>query len=401
MEDKTQRLEPEALEEDKKTETLSAPVSNTASQEAQGTQVLEGAAPDAEAKPKLTKGRKIAIGVGVGVAVLLIVGGIAYAQQQYTAQPAVKETPVNVQAVESHSVSVKVNCDGWNADTSTPIVVSVYKDNVKDTLTSTDENVTAPDPLFTKEVNAGEQTDLTDITEAGTYTIAITGSPVLEDGTIFDLPEPQVIDFNGLNGDEVDLTLTPKAADQVTEADIAAAQATAAAAGADTAKVTNNAAKANEKAANAQGGAVASGTANAATKSNASKTGTTLPSQGGNSNSSANTPSAGGNTGGNGSGATPSTPSQPAHQHSWEPIKETINHPAETEKVETTYYICNGCNAEFSSESAAIAHKKAYGPNSGHDGWHTDVKTTTKTIKSAYSETVVTGYRCSTCGATK
>ena len=365
MEEKTQRLEPEALEEDKKTETLSAPVSNTASQEAQGTQVLEGATPNTEAKPKLTKGRKIAIGVGVGVAVLLIVGGIAYAQQQYTAQPAVKETPVNVQAVESHSVSVKVTCDGWNADTSTPIVVSVYKDDVKDTLTSTDENVTAPDPLFTKEVNAGEQTDLTDITEAGTYTIAITGSPVLEDGTIFDLPEPQVIDFNGINGDEIDLTLTAKAADQVTEADIAAAQATAAAAGADTTKVTNNANKANEKAANAQGGAVASGTASAAS----------APSTGGNSQ--------------------PSTPSQPAHQHSWVPITKTVNHPAETK---TVYYCI--CGAHFDSPSQLTAHKKSYiGTDeiSNHGSSYNDQIT----VKDAWSETVTTGYKCSTCGATK
>lgn len=395
MEEKTQRLEPEALEEDKKTETLSAPVSNTASQEAQGTQVLEGATPNTEAKPKLTKGRKIAIGVGVGVAVLLIVWGIAYAQQQYTAQPAVKETPVNVQAVESHSVSVKVNCDGWNADTSTPIVVSVYKDDVKDTLTSTDENVTAPDPLFTKEVNAGEQTDLTDITEAGTYTIAITGSPVLEDGTIFDLPEPQVIDFNGINGDEIDLTLTAKAADQVTEADIAAAQATAAAVGADTAKVTNNANKANEKAANAQGGAVASGTANAATKSNANKTGTTIPNQGSNAGSSnsgnsgsASAPSTGGNS-------QPSTPSQPAHQHSWVPITKTVNHPAETK---TVYYCI--CGAHFDSPSQLTAHKKSYiGTDeiSNHGSSYNDQIT----VKDAWSETVTTGYKCSTCGATK
>ena len=396
MEEKTQRLEPEALEEDKKTETLSAPVSNTASQEARGTQVLEGATPNTEARPKLTKGRRIAIGVGVGVAVLLIVGGIAYAQQQYTAQPAVKETPVNAQAVESHSVSVKVNCDGWNADTSTPIVVSVYKDDVKDTLTSTDENVTAPDPLFTKEVNAGEQTDLTDITEAGTYTIAITGSPVLEDGTIFDLPEPQVIDFNGINGDEIDLTLTAKAADQVTEADIAAAQATAAAVGADTTKVTNNANKANEKAANAQGGAVASGTANAATKSNANKTGTTIPNQGSNAGSSnsgnsgsASAPSTGGNS-------QPSTPSQPAHQHSWEAITTTVQHPAEYKT--TDIYICS-CGAEFNTAGDLTAHKESYGPGTGHGSSSVGEKRVL--VKAAWTETKTTGYRCSTCGATK
>ena len=90
--------------------------------------------------------------------------------------------------VEDPTIHAKVNCDGWNQDTSTPIVLSIYQGDVKDTLTSTDENVTAPDPMAEKQVVAGEDTEITEITEKGTYTLAIVGSPMLDDGTLFNLP---------------------------------------------------------------------------------------------------------------------------------------------------------------------------------------------------------------------
>ena len=134
---------------------------------------------------------------------------------------------------EDPTIHAKVNCDGWNQDTSTPIVLSIYQGDVKDTLTSTDENVTAPDPMAEKQVVTGEDTEITEITEKGTYTLAIVGSPMLDDGTIFDLPEPQVIEYDGEHGASIEMTLTPKAAENVTEADIAAAQAAAGASRAD------------------------------------------------------------------------------------------------------------------------------------------------------------------------
>ena len=226
---------------------------------------------------------------------------------------------------------------------------------------------------------------------------------MLEDGTIFDLPEPQVIDYDTATGQEVDFTLTAKAADQVTEADIAAAQATAAAAGADTTKVTNNASKANEKAASAQGGQVKQGTANAATKSNASKTGTTIPSQSGNNSNNQ------GNNGNQGGG-------EQAHQHSWTPVTQTVHHEAQYKTVhhdaqyKTVHHdavtkkvlICKDCGAEITDRSHSIEEVRKGNSGSSY--------TTTKTVqaaydekvlvKAAYDETVTTGYRCS-CGATK
>ena len=274
-------------------------------------------------------------------------------------------------------MSVKVNCDGWNADTSTPIVVSVYSGDVKDTLTSTDENTVAPDPLFTKDVEAGVETDLDDIKDNGTYTIAVTGSPILDDGTIFDLPEPQVVDFDTAKGASVEITLIAKAADQVTEADIAAAQAAAVASGADAEKVSAKASNATSKAASAQGGPVASGTANAA-------------------------------------------PSTPAHQHNWVPQTTTVHHDA-VYKTETSYVhhdavyetrtvsVCVTCGAE----NPSLQHSKNHVLNGQSDqvrevekkvlvkNAYDEPVTKQILVSNAYDETVTTGYKCSTCEATK
>lgn len=302
----------------------------------------------------------IAAGCVVAAAVIIAGGAFAYSQLTKPAEPS-HSTPstATVQQKEDGKVSVKVNCDGWNADTSTPIVVSVYSGDVKDTLTSTDENTVAPDPLFTKEVEAGVETDLDDIKNNGTYTIAVTGSPILDDGTIFDLPEPQVVDFDTAKGASVEITLIAKAADQVTEADIAAAQAAAVASGADAEKVTAKASNATNKAASAQGGTVASGTANAATKSNANKTGTTIPSS--NNNQGSNTGSSTGNT-------------TQTHQHNWVPQTTTAHHDA-VYKTETSYIhhdavyetrtvsVCVTCGAE----NPSLQHSKNHALNGQSD----------------------------------
>lgn len=363
-------------------------------------------------RPTGKRNALIAAGCVVAAAAIIAGGAFAYSQLTKPAEPS-HTTPstATVQQKEDGKVSVKVNCDGWNADTSTPIVVSVYSGDVKDTLTSTDENTVAPDPLFTKEVEAGVETDLDDIKDNGTYTIAVTGSPILDDGTIFDLPEPQVVDFDTAKGASVEITLIAKAADQVTEADIAAAQAAAVASGADAEKVSAKASNATSKAASAQGGTVASGTANAATKSNANKTGTTIPSSNNNqqgNNQGSNTGSSTGNT-------------TQTHQHNWVPQTTTAHHDA-VYKTETSYihhdaviqdvYVC-ACGNEFDTSSALSAHQKQYRLQgiSGHGSSSVKEKviknaydepvTKQVLVSAAYDETVTTGYKCSGCGATK
>jgi hypothetical protein len=343
--------------------------------------------------------RNALIAVGCAAAAALIIAGSAFAYSS-THQPEPKQesesAAAEVKQVEDPTIHAKVNCDGWNQDTSTPIVLSIYQGDVKDTLTSTDENVTAPDPMAEKQVVAGEDTEITEITEKGTYTLAIVGSPMLDDGTLFNLPEPQVVEYDGEHGASIEMTLTPKAAENVTEADIAAAQATAVAAGADAGKASNAANAANSKASSAQGGNVATGNSTAASKNNSNKTGVTAPSQG----------NQGGNTGSNQGGSAQS------HQHNW--VAKTLHHDAVYEN-QTTYVhhdavtkdvmVCNDCGAEGIDR----AHLKQETMNGGSGGYHVIKKTITAAydepvtksvlVSAAYDETV--GYYCSTCGATK
>lgn len=333
--------------------------------------------------------RNALIAAGCVAAAALIIAGSAFAYSQLTkpAEPT-HTTPstATVQQKEDGKVSVKVNCDGWNADTSTPIVVSVYSGDVKDTLTSTDENTVAPDPLFTKEVEAGVETDLDDIKDNGTYTIAVTGSPILDDGTIFDLPEPQVVDFDTAKGASVEITLIAKAADQVTEADIAAAQAAAVASGADAEKVSAKASNAISKAASAQGGTVASGNNNQQGSNTGSSTGNTTQ----------------------------------THQHNWVPQTTTAHHDA-VYKTETSYIhhdavyeirtvsVCVTCGAE----NPSLQHSKNHALSGQSDqvrevekkvlvkNAYDEPVTKQVLVSAAYDETVTTGYKCSDCGATK
>ena len=315
--------------------------------------------------------RNALIAAGCVAAAAIIIAGGAFAYSS-THQPEPKQesepAAAEVKQVEDPTIHAKVNCDGWNQDTSTPIVLSIYQGDVKDTLTSTDENVTAPEPMAEKQVVAGEDTEITEITEKGTYTLAIVGSPMLDDGTLFNLPEPQVVEYDGEHGASIEMTLTPKAAENVTEADIAAAQATAVAAGADAGKASNAANAANSKASSAQGGNVATGNS-----------------------------------------------TQP-HQHNW--VAKTVHHDAVYEN-QTTYIhhdavyenqtvsVCVTCGAE----NPSLQHSKNHALNGQSDqvvekqkrvkvkDAYDEPVTKSVLVSAAYDETV--GYYCSTCGATK
>lgn len=331
------------------------------------------------------------------VALLLVSGGIAYAvvsQQPAKSGELVKISPV-VQTIEENGVLVNVQCEGWNADTSTPIVLAIYEGDVKDTLLSTDENVEVPTPINEISLKAGEDTKLEDITEAGTYTLSIVGSPVLEDGTIFEVPDPQVIEYDGEKGQIVKFELIKKDASQVTEADIAAATAAATAVGADTGKVTNATNNTRNNASSAQGGSIQQGQSNNQSKpSGGSSSGGNAGGSTSGGTTSGGSTGSGSTSGGNTSGGS-TEPSQPTHTHSYTiPITETTTIPA----VKETHYICNGCNAEFVSLAAADSHKKqaALSGNMQCTSNHSVIVV----VEPAKEETVIVGYKCS-CGAIK
>lgn len=129
----------------------------------------------------------------------------------------------------------------------------------------------------------------------------------------------------------------------------------------------------------------------------------------------------------------PSTPAKPVHTHTWEEVTTTVYHEEQghyenvvvkeawTEKkpvYETQARdICNSCNADLTGTNIA-QHVKEHMINGtdkgGHRTEYKKVQVGTETInhpavterkwvidKAAWTEKVVTGYKCSDCGATK
>lgn len=142
--------------------------------------------------------------------------------------------------------------------------------------------------------------------------------------------------------------------------------------------------------------------------------------------------STGGSSTGGGSGSSGSESdggnSSATHTHNWVAQITTVHHDAEYRTVhhEAEYrtvhhdavteerHICNGCGADITGNESA--HIKANILN-GCGGWHSELKTIQAAydeqvlvrdaydervlVRDAYDETVTTGYKCSTCGATR
>lgn len=81
------------------------------------------------------------------------------------------------------------------------------------------------------------------------------------------------------------------------------------------------------------------------------------------------------------------------HVHTWVEVTQTIHHEAVKEKR----YVCNGCGHWSKNNDEAVDHEEAHTLAWEPGGY--SLKTVT--IQEAYDETVVTGYRCTGCGATK
>lgn len=124
-----------------------------------------------------------------------------------------------------------------------------------------------------------------------------------------------------------------------------------------------------------------------------------------------------GNTGASDAGATDASGSSTAtqsgsggsvqtHQHNWvaqtttkhhDAVYRTVNHAA----VKERRTICDSCKQDITGSYPQ--HKAA----SGHSSYHYEYKVTKEAysekvlVSAAYDETVTTGYKCSSCGATK
>ena len=157
---------------------------------------------------------------------------------------------------------------------------------------------------------------------------------------------------------------------------------------------------------------------------------TSKPDSGSNNGGSSKKPSSGSNNSNSGNS---SSTEKPAHKHNWVNVTKTVNHPAETHqedvyedrqvKVKDAWdeqvrvdagAECRQCGYRTTNPDDMTMHCLEYGHSSHniseyktvhHDAVYETqrVKTGTKTVvdKAAWTETVVTGQKCSFCGETK
>lgn len=109
-----------------------------------------------------------------------------------------------------------------------------------------------------------------------------------------------------------------------------------------------------------------------------------------------------------------SSSTKQSHTHNWVPQYKTVHHDAVYEQkyvVDQEAYtqeleICNQCGTDITGN--ASAHNKAHALAGESGGWHAEFVTVPEQghyenvlVSAAYDEQVLTGYQCSTCGATK
>ena len=146
-------------------------------------------------------------------------------------------------------------------------------------------------------------------------------------------------------------------------------------------------------------------TTNTSSNKNNSSTSSSKPSNSGSNNAGTSKPS-------NNSGSSSNNSKPAEHTHNWVAVTETrtvVDQAAYDEQVPITemkaYSICNACGADIAE--SAPDHMYNHMINDEIGGYHTEwreVVTGYQTVHHdavTHTETVTTGYRCSTCGATK
>lgn len=402
------------------------------------------AIPDDTAPKKRIKKRYICFAL---IALALGGAGIAWVMSgsSQPEQPAEGDRPVIVtekKKAEKADLNLHVNADGWSAD-STPVIVHIESEDGK------------VDAYHAFKANEDHTVEV----DAGTYAINYI-SPINADGSIYKVSDPQEARVSGKEGKQAKASLATFEkipADEVTQEQIssillqiadAVAKGDGTLSGAAGKAIVDTAASNATAAPNVDKGMVAEQAdvvkqqvqetppANTTTNDNVpnANTGSSGTSsnntQSSGSNSGSSAPSNGGSTGGNGNGgSTPApdpapaptptpdptpdpTPEPPAHQHNWAARTETINHPAEYEQqwvpnmVYVSQYTCGTCGRVSSSYEEATAHQKDSGRGGCGafytSGYYEDQGSYQSVlIRDAWSETVTTGYACSSCGAWK
>ena len=395
-----------------------------------------------------------AAGAGILCAALLIGGGAcAVSNIGWTAG---SNTPAVSQSKDEEKqdmvLSLEVKADGWDADTSTPVIAHIE---------GADGDVD-----FYTAIAANKQVTVK-VGKSGSYTVTLI-PPVNADGSTYKAASSKVKagkDDKKTNGTVI--TLEKVDADNVTKDDLTAIAKDVAEAvkkgdstltgdkgaevvkkfednikknpNADTDAVEKETEKAEETAkedksdaktpetsdSKKDDGKATGSSDNSGNKSNSSSKkdegkSDSKPNGGNSSNSGSNT----------NSGSSSKKDDTPAHQHNWVAQTKTVHHDAQYKTVhhdaqyKTVHHdavvkyvsICNNCGADITGNEAA--HFKNSLLNGGNCGsCHEESRTVQAAydeqvkvadaydeqvqVSAAWDETVTTGYKCSSCGATK
>lgn len=390
---------------------------------------------DPFAKKPVRKGRVAAICAGCAAAVAVIGCGVMFALGQ-GGTPAPTPAPAGSAAMEaqedeaSYLIRIGVSAEGWDAATSSPVIVHV---------------VSKAEGIDFYHAFAANEDAVLEV-PAGGYEVSFI-TPVNADGSIYRVPGTQTVtavedDGAGESGDlpfefepvapgDVTAEELTGIIEQVTEAIGKGDETLTGDAGREIAETVEEncmanpnadkeaveeegekAAEATEEPSGAQTGSTGGngGSSDGNSGSKPSGGSTSKPSGGGTSSGNGNgSSSGGGSTGGS------STP-KPSHTHNWVAQTTTVHHDAEYKTVHhdavVEYHnVCNGCgmNLDGMSDAEIDAHFKnswngttfecgsySIAPVTVQEAWDEQVL-----VKEAWDETVTTGYKCSSCGATK
>lgn len=377
-------------------------------------------------------------GAGILCAALLIGGGAyAISHASWTGDsnaPAVSQSKDDEK--QDMVLTLEVKADGWDADTSTPIIAHI-------------EDADGKVDFYTA-IAANKQVTVK-VGKSGIYTVTLI-RPVNADGSTYKAASSKVKagkDDKKTNGTVI--TLEKVDADKVTKDDLTAIAKDVAEAvrmgdstltGERGVKVVNIFQTNISSNPNADTDAVEKETGKAEETAKEDKSDAKTPEtsdnkkndsgNNGSGNKSDSKPSGGsGNSGsGSSSGGSSNKDDTPAHQHNWVAQTKTVHHDAQYKTVhhdaqyKTVHHdavvkyvsICNNCGADITGNEAA--HFKNSLLNGGNCGsCHEESRTVQAAydeqvkvsdaydeqvqVSAAWDETVTTGYKCSSCGATK
>lgn len=429
---------------DNSTETEGVPADKTA----EIPKVEDSTEEENAKKPLMLFGREFsrkqvcAAGAGILCAALLIGGGgyvITHADWTGKANaPAVSQSKDDEE--QDMVLSLEVKADGWDTETSTPVIAHIEDEDGK--------------VDFYTAIAANKQVTVK-VGESGTYTVTFI-SPVNADGSIYKVPSKKVTAGKADKTVATGVTFDKVDADKVTKDDLTAIAKDVAEAvkkgdstltgdkGAEVVKKFEDNIKKNP---NADTDAVEKETEKAQESAKEEKSDAKTPetsdskkSDSGSSNGSkkdegkSDSKPSGGNSSNSGSNSNSGSSSKkddtPAHQHNWVAQTKTVHHDAQYKTVHhdavthqvwhdavtEEHYICNQCGADITSDPWGHINNSLM--NGGNCGSYHSTYVTVKQgyyetvtdqaaydeqvqVRDAWDETVTTGYKCSSCGATK